>query len=225
MPPRRKKEVVVSSDPDFKPPPLKVTTGGNSIADQEWIGEMLADGSLRDITTEDYDGPQPPDGFLYDVIYRWEADAEEANAEYFLQFLHPNAQEKRRCNGTAYVRDQRGGYVVDRDWIRITRPCLRPPGRGADVCQAHGALVPLVKEAAQRRLAEAAEIVAMRLLGLTGPFDELNTPIEHGDRIKAANSVLDRAGIKGDIKVEVSAPGYKRVLEHMFSAEDESDDG
>lgn len=200
-------------------------TGGNTKPDQAWL-EAVAD------ELHEPDESQRPPGFLYDVHYQWEGLNEELNLEFFESFRNvgpkTRPEDVRKCNGTAYVRDPSGMYVVDADWQRLTRPCLGRPGRGTVVCHAHGSKIPVVKEAAQRALAHASEVVALRLIGLTAPLDELKTPIDHGDRIKAANSVLDRAGVKGDVTVEIKAPGFKAVLEKLFSddsGEDESNAG
>jgi hypothetical protein len=225
MPPRRKANVVAAGTQQLpvKPPrpgPKKIS-GGNSICDREWIADMLADGSLRTIEPDDR-----PAGFLYDVLYRWDGNADDINPEFF-EFYRPLrgvSERPRQCNGTAYIRDHRGGYVVDAEWIRIRRLCLGRPARGTNVCHAHGASIPQVKAAAQRALAEAAEIVALRLVGLTDMADERNEAIAHKDRISAANSVLDRAGIKGGVEVEISTPGFKRVLEKMFGADDDANE-
>jgi hypothetical protein len=189
----------------------KKVTGGNSICDQEWIAAMQEDGSLHDPNEE-----TRPEGFLYSTILQWDGLSDEINPEFFEFYRPPRSSPGRRCNGTAYVRDQRGGYIVDAEWQRIRRQCLSKPAQGANVCYAHGAQIPVVKAAAQRALAEAAEIVALRLIGMTGSRDELNETIMHKDRISAANSVLDRAGIKGSVEVEITVPGYKRVLEKLF---------
>jgi hypothetical protein len=191
----------------------KKITGGNSICDREWIAVMLEAGELHDPNEE----TRPP-GFLYSTVLQWDGLADEINPDFFEFYRQKRgpSEKPRHCNGVAYVRDQRGGYVVDAEWQRIRRHCLARPGRGTTVCHAHGSQIPAVKAAAQRALAEAAEIVALRLVGLTGWADELEAPIAHKDRISAANSVLDRAGIKGVDQVEISTPGFKKVLEKMF---------
>lgn len=192
----------------------KKTTGGNTKADQAWIAE-LAD-ELHPVDTE-----VRPDGFLWDVSLQWEGYADEVNVDFFLSFLR--WPDQRRCNGTAYVRDERGGYIVDCEWTRITRPCLKLPAKGGVVCHAHGASIPVVKAAAERVLATAAEVVAIRLVGLTGTMDEISQAIDHKVRLAAANSVLDRVGIKGGTTVEVQLPGYKKVLSDMFGGAEGSD--
>lgn len=193
----------------------KKTTGGNTIPDRAWIEELTAAGEIGE---PDW-GTKPPE-FINDVQLQWSGYADEVNEEFFESFRRGGA-EARKCNGTAYVRDERGGYVIDIEWNRIRRPCLSRPARGAEVCHAHGAKIPQVKAAAERVLAEAAEIVALRLVGLTGTHDEIMEKIDHKVRLAAMNSVLDRAGIKGGVTVEVELPGYKKVLNSMFSEETE----
>lgn len=193
----------------------KKETGGNTNSDIAWLEAVMEAGEIHEP-----DESQRPPGFIYDVHYQWDGLAEEVNVEFFESFLRPG---QRRCNGTAYVRDQSGMYIIDQQWERITRPCLSYPARGTVVCHAHGAKIPQVKAAAERVLAEAAEVVALRLVGLTGTVDEIKQAIDQKVRLAAMNSVLDRVGIKGGSTVEVQLPGYKKVLESMFGDEEESD--
>jgi hypothetical protein len=179
--------------------------------DQEWIAEIEAAGEFRE--------PDPsnrPDGFMYDVTKQWVHYQEDVNIQFFLDAFRdgPNG---RRCTGEAYIRDATGMYVVDADWVRLMRPCLRRPIKGGEVCSTHGGRIPHVKDAAARRLAEAADRVAERLVGLTDIRDEEKVRIRPQDRIMAANSVLDRAGIKGTEHVEVELPGFRRVLDRLFA--------
>lgn len=195
--------------------------GGNTKPDQAWL-EAVAD------ELHPPDESQRPAGFLYDIHYQWEGLNEELNLDFFESFRNvgpkTRPEDVRKCNGTAYVRDASGMYVVDADWERLTRPCLGRPGRGTVVCHSHGSRIPVVKEAAQRALAHASEVVALRLIGLTAPRDELQNEVAHKDRITAANSVLDRAGVKGDVTVEIKAPGFKAVLDKMFGDDSEEDE-
>lgn len=195
----------------------KKQTGGNVKSDIAWLEEMKAAGEIHPP-----DDNLRPAGFLYDVLYQWDGYASEANEEFFLSFRRSPTQ--RRCNGTSYVRDERGGYIIDADWERIRRPCLAIPARGGTVCHSHGAKIPVVKAAAEQVLATAAEVVAIRLVGLTGTVDELHEAIDHKVRLAAANSVLDRVGIKSGTTVEVQLPGYKKVLSDMFG-EDSAAEG
>jgi hypothetical protein len=215
MPPRRRRgEKVVAfntfgTDEVAKERKPKVITGGNSKGDQAWLEAVAED--LIDVSDED-----KPKGFLYDVKLMWKASIDEIEPAFWDEWMPKTG---RRCTGPSYIRDERGGYVVDEEWIRLRRPCTANPAIGATVCYRHGAQIPHIQAAAKQRLAEAAEIVAMRLVGLTDIKDENGDPITHKDRIAAMNSTLDRAGIKGGTEVEVTVPGYKQVLEDVFSEE------
>lgn len=178
----------------------KVKTGGNTKPDQIWLAEVAAELHEPDISNR-------PHSFLYDVQYQWEGYCDELNLEFFESFRRGT----RECTGTAYVRDETGMYVIDPDWNKLRRPCLAPPMNGSKVCQAHGGKIPGVKAAAERALAEASEVVALRLLDLTGPeIEDVKT------RLAAINSVLDRVGIKGGVDIEVQLPGYKKVMADLF---------
>lgn len=190
----------------------KKPTGGNSKGDQAWLIAVAED--LIEVGDAD-----KPKGFLYDVKLMWNAPMDDLEPAFWNEWLPGNG---RRCTGPAYIRDERGGYVVDSDWVRLRRPCTAAPALGAAVCYKHGAQIPHIQAAARQRLAEAAEIVAMRLVGLTATHDEDDMLIDHKNRIAAANSVLDRTGIKGGTEVEVTIPGYKKVLEDLFSDDGES---
>ena len=191
----------------------KVETGGNSKPDQTWIEEVQAAGELHAPDEE-----TRPEGFLYDVLFQWDGYADEVNVEFFESFWRGKPTDNR-CNGTAYIRDMRGSYIVDCEWERLRRPCLKRPARGTIVCHSHGAKIPQVVAAAKRVIAEASEVVALRLVGMTDPLTDGDEKV----RLGAINSVLDRAGVKAGLEVEITTPGYKKVLEEMFSSE--PDDG
>lgn len=192
----------------MKPQKTKVTSNGNVACDRAWIDEM-ADAIVE------LDAPPP--GCFWDVKYQFQGYADEVNPEFF--DAHRRTSSKRQCVGIAYIRDERGGYIIDLDGDRLQRPCLKAPIYGASVCTSHGGQLDATKEAAQRLLVDASEKAITTLIVLTGPYDDKGEVIEAGDRIKAANSVLDRAGIKGGTTVEVQLPGYKRVMDRMFSEE------
>jgi hypothetical protein len=206
---------MATSNPDRTRGPK--ATGANRAPDREWFAEVMEAGELH-APDENF----RPAGMLYDVQWQWEGLQEEINPEFFLSFWKYKSNI-RRCTSDSYIRDESGMYIVDADWVRLRRPCLRLPIRGGEVCSSHGGSVPAIKEAAQRRLDEAAEIMAMRLLNLTSVRDEENLRIRPQDRLVAINSALDRSGIKGNTTVEVQVPGFKRVLDKLFS--DDSGEG
>ena len=69
--------------------------------------------------------------------------------------------------------------------------------RGARVCQAHGGMAGHVREAAKARIERLVEpaISTLRSVMLRGETDTV--------RLKAAESILDRAGIVNDKAIEV----------------------
>lgn len=185
----------------------------NTRPDINWLDEQLDAGLLFAVEKEDR-----PFDCLFEFNYQWDGYAADLDEDWFM----PYYRGARRCNGTAYIRDEAGMYIADNDWQRLTRPCLSIPMRGGVVCHAHGAKIPVVVAAAQRRLQEASEIVALRLIGLTDVRDEENYKIRHQDRIAAAAHVLDRAGVKGSTEVEITATGFQQVLADLFG-KDSSD--
>ena len=185
----------------------KVKAGGNSKPDQAF---------MLDESDSILEFEKPPPDIPWDVKYQWQGYIDELDPEYWDQFRRGT----RRCTGIAYVRDERGGYLLDLDLVRLQRPCLRNPLNGANVCDKHGGQVAHVREAANARIAEAAEKAATTLITLTDPRDELGEVVDQNVRVKAANSVLDRAGIKTGVDVEVTIPGYKKVLDKLFGEEE-----
>lgn len=93
-----------------------------------------------------------------------------------------------------------------RNGERAGTRCRRWAVYGAEVCLVHGATLPVVREAAQRRVEEAR----MRLFGLSeNAVDALEQLLEPGTaegvRLKAATEVLDRAGVRGGVEVSLTA--------------------
>jgi hypothetical protein len=190
------------------------TPGGvrNNKPDGDWLDLQLAEGRLFAVEAEDR-----PTDCLYEFNYQWDGDVSEVDHDWFKS----RRRFKRECNGVAYIRDEASMYIADHEWQRITRPCMAVPIRGANVCQKHGGSIPAVIDAAKRRLQEASEIAAMRLIRLTGARDEENVRVRAQDRIAAIGSVLDRAGVKGGVEVDLKASGFERVLADLFGAEPE----
>ena len=183
---------------------------GNIKPDVHWLDAQLAKNMLFAVEKEDR-----PSDCLYEFNYQWDAYASEVDLTFFDSYF----RSERRCNGTAYIRDEAGMAVADLDWQRLTRPCLSIPMKGGMVCGKHGGHIPQVIAAAKRRLEEASEVAALRLIGLTGVRDEENVRIRPQDRIAAIASVLDRAGIKGGQEIEVKASGFQNVMADLFGSE------
>lgn len=188
----------------------KKATGGNSSCDRDWLAEMVDD--LKQVTKEDL--KLMNDGQVYwDVLYQWNGFAEEVNPEFFDAYRRGT----RNCTGVAYLRDERGGYILDCEGIRLQRPCIAMPALGANVCYRHGAQTPQVRAAAIARLSLAADKAATTLITLTDSRDEEGELVDQKVRVSAANSVLDRVGIKAGAEIEVNMPGYKKVLDSLFT--------
>ena len=73
---------------------------------------------------------------------------------------------------------------------RNGEPCRAMAARGANVCRVHGGSAPQVKAAAQRRIANALEAAATRLLGFA--FDD---GVADAIALAAVNGILDRGGL------------------------------
>ena len=184
---------------------------GNSRPDIDWLDLQLSEGRLYSVEPED----RPAD-CLFEFNYQWDGDVQDVDRSWFEVRRH----FKRACNGVAYIRDETSMYIADNEWQRITRPCMAVPIRGGNVCLKHGGSIPAVLEAAKRRLQEASEVAAMRLVKLTGPRDEENVRGRPQYLIAANGSVLHRAAIKGGVEVDVKATGFERVLSDLFGAEE-----
>lgn len=193
----------------------KVTANGNSKPDREWI-EAIGD-DLVELPKDERGKPIKLDEVPWDVGYQFQGYADEVAPDFFEDFR----RGERQCTGIAYIRDARGGYIIDLDGVRLQRICLAPPMNGMSVCGKHGGQLGHVKEAAQRRLSHAAEKAATTLIVLTDVRDEEGELVEQAVRVKAANSVLDRVGIKPGSTVEIEIPGYKKVLDRLFGDDGE----
>jgi hypothetical protein len=90
--------------------------------------------------------------------------------------------------------------------------------RGANVCRVHGGSAPQVKAAAQRRIQQALDAAAKRLLGFA--FDD---GVTDGIALAAVNGILDRGGLgaKQAVEVDVKAPWEERLgdVAHITRAE------
>lgn len=75
-------------------------------------------------------------------------------------------------------------------------PCKRPPIAGAAVCRVHGGAAPQVKRKAAMRLLELVDPAIATLA------KEMVKAEKSGDHLRAANSILDRAGYGRVTKVE-----------------------
>jgi hypothetical protein len=97
--------------------------------------------------------------------------------------IHEATPSKHRCRATT----------------RNGNRCGNPPVTGAVVCRMHGGAAPQVRDAARRRLLEAADPAAARLVEL------LDSP-DPAIQVRAAVALLDRAG-HGPSSTQVQVDG------------------
>lgn len=193
----------------------KKKADGNSKPDREWIAALEEDDLVEFPPHPTRHGKYLlPEDTHWDVKYQFQGYADEVDPAFFEDYRRGD----RQCTGVAYIRDERGGYILDLEGIRLQRPCLALPLNGSMVCQKHGGQLGHVKRAAEERLSHAAEKAATTLIILTDTRDEEGELVEQGVRVKAANSVLDRVGLKAGSTVEIELPGYKSVMDRLFGA-------
>lgn len=94
--------------------------------------------------------------------------------------------------------------------------CGRWSVRGATVCYKHGANLPQVRKAAEARVAEART----RMMGVTPDMFEilldLTKPgVSEGVRLKAATEIMDRAGLKPGMDVNVTVENVSSPLDDI----------
>ena len=94
--------------------------------------------------------------------------------------------------------------------------CGRPSAPGAVVCRNHGGAAPQTVAKAKRRLEEAADRMASRLLGLAENDLKDGTKVGAYVQLGAVTAALDRAGVveQKQLAVEVTA----KPFEDVFSA-------
>lgn len=171
---------------------------GNRKWDQAWGKRQFELGMFEKIG-------ETETGIPFGAVWRWLGMQEDLDAEDFP--LPPNP-----CNGRAYVRDRDGRYVIDSDNSVLTRPCLRDAIQGGPVCYNHGGAITTTKRAARSRLEGTSDLVVERLLAIAmDPNADLKVVVQ------ACNSLLDRAGIKTGVEVDVNVPGWQQVLQDLIA--------
>jgi hypothetical protein len=95
---------------------------------------------------------------------------------------------------------------------RNGEPCRAMAARGATVCRVHGGSAPQVKAAAKRRLEQALDAAAQRLLGFA--FDE---DVRDVIALAAVNGILDRGGLtaKQALEIGVDPAPWEEVLSNL----------
>ena len=90
---------------------------------------------------------------------------------------------------------------------RTGKQCGAYAIRGGTTCRVHGGAAPQVKEAALRRLAQAADVLVQRLLGFA-----LDGEVADPVALAAIRDALDRAGLNPKTAVEIELKPYEQVL-------------
>lgn len=175
---------------------------GNTPADAafiEWM-ELAENGGLEIIDLKEQEDDIP-----FPAKIRWDGDNDDDDSPWKVP------PPGKRCVGRAYVRDADGDYIIDRNNVRLTRPCWKWPIRGATVCLTHGGGVARVRRSAIERMASALDAVTGAMIEIA-----LDEDAADKDRISAINSIMDRTGVRGGVEVDIKDPGYLKVLGDMF---------
>lgn len=85
-------------------------------------------------------------------------------------------------------------------------PCNSPPMKGGRVCHKHGGSAPQVRRKAQERLLAASNDAAAKLIQLMQ-----DKKVPYALQLRAAEAILDRAGIGPKLEIEVDVP-WKDIL-------------
>ena len=86
-------------------------------------------------------------------------------------------------------------------------PCRGPAMTGQKTCRVHGGMLPQARRAARDRLADEADPSISRLVW------ERDHAVNAADRIRAANSLLDRAGLSRRQAIDVNTTTYLSVAD------------
>lgn len=92
------------------------------------------------------------------------------------------------------------------------KPCQRPAVRGATVCAAHGGNAPQIKNAAHKRLDQAADVLVQRLLNFA-----LDSDTSDNVALQAVIAALDRADIIKPAQLDVTV-GTPKAWEVVFDS-------
>lgn len=176
----------------------KTKERGNTKGDAAWLEMMTDAGLIEPIDEEDGEVPfgalKKYTGLPIDDGSFWQ--------------LPP---EGRRCAGRAYIRDEEGRYIIGENKKPLMRPCANWAIKGGTVCVSHGGGTGVIRRKAELRLLSAADSVIGALIQIA--LDQSN---DAASRVKAINSVLDRAGVKAGQEITVTVPEWQRLLRDMW---------
>lgn len=108
------------------------------------------------------------------------------------------------------------GYVSCRATSKSTgKRCARRPVPGATVCRIHGGAAPQVQRKATLRL---LELVDPAIATLARTMTDPNAP--HAARLRAAENVLDRAGVPRKVDVSDTDAAKALLIERLLALRD-----
>lgn len=180
--------------PPRKASPAKVVpSSGNSLADGDFIREHSRE--LR----------------IFEGQLVWSGMTVDFGSPY--QLPPPD----HRCTHATTVRDSEGNAVLNAELAELKRQCpkwaLRAafhPRRGPTTslfCIEHSGGSSAIQNAVREMLLSASPAIAGALIA-----EATNPDASPADRIKALNSVLDRAGIKVGVEVSPDVPAWQQLF-------------
>lgn len=139
-----------------------------------------------------------------DGLLVWKGDSRDLNSQYSA------APDEYRCCKSTPVRDDSGAEVLGADLQPLLRRCVRWAMRRAAMCRECAGGDDMVKRAVKARLLDVADALVGELTELA-----MDRTIGAGDQIKAINSLLDRAGIRGGVEITPDVPAFERVWKEL----------
>lgn len=142
-----------------------------------------------------------------------------------LRIPPPTRKGTPYCKGQTVIRhsrdhenpELRGQPILDEDNARQYRDCIAWAANGTEYCAAHGGLAPQAIAAARRTIAlatpKAAAVLELIANDATAPFET---------RLKAANSLLDRGGVRAGVDLSLETPAWQKMLAEEFGGEEPS---
>lgn len=91
--------------------------------------------------------------------------------------------------------------------------CRKPRLLGAKVCHQHGANLPHIREAARSRLLAYSDDAVSEMIKIAKSKNE-----DTSDRIRALNSILDRAGVDGKQTITLEVKPWQEALSGIEAA-------
>lgn len=145
---------------------------------------------------------------MTDGLLQWSGFTEDIGSPYQVP------PDEKRCTYGRILHDDDGGPILDAVGAILKRRCDAWAMIGTGLCIDHANGSAAVQNAARQRILAAADAVVGALTAIALDPEEKAT-----DRIKALNSLLDRAGIRGGIEVNGEIKGFEKVLQILMDEE------